>query len=237
MPMLPKIVPPSDCSLCQHRFPGMFCDFSPKNLADFNTVGRLFSFPAGAILMREEDPANQVFVICRGQVKLSCVSKEGRTLNLKIAVSGEVLGLSAVISGSPFEVTAETMAPTDVSLIPRDDFLAFIRSHGEASLHAAHSLAAEYKSALSGARSLALSGSVAGRVARLLLDWGNAASSDRHETWFNMDLTHEDLADFAGATRETITRTLGRFQKDKLIQIRGVTVHILLPEKLADLAA
>jgi CRP/FNR family transcriptional regulator len=52
-----------------------------------------------------------------------------------------------------------------------------------------------------------------------------------------MDLTHEDLADFAGATRETITRTLGRFQKDKLIQIRGVTVHILLPEKLADLAA
>jgi len=187
--------------------------------------------------MREEDPANQVFVICRGQVKLSCVSKEGRTLNLKIAVSGEVLGLSAVISGSPFEVTAETMAPTDVSLIPRDDFLAFIRSHGEASLHAAHSLAAEYKSALSGARSLALSGSVAGRVARLLLDWGNAASSDRHETWFNMDLTHEDLADFAGATRETITRTLGRFQKDKLIQIRGVTVHILLPQKLADLAA
>ena len=59
------------------------------------------------------------------------------------------------------------MVPSVVKIIRRDEFVAFLRSHGEACWNATNSLAEEYKSAFSGARSLALSGSVAGRVARL----------------------------------------------------------------------
>lgn len=232
-----KAVPSVDCIACQHRTLGMFCNFSPVALADFNSVGKLVSLPSGAILMREGDPGERIFVICSGQVKLSCMSKEGKVLNLRIALPGDVLGLSAVVSGTAFEVTTEAMAPTTVNVVLRDDFLAFLLRHGEASLHAARTLSAEYRSAFVDARRLALSGSAAARLASILLDWGRAAACEKHEMRFTMTLTHDDLASFAGSSRETISRTLGSFQRDNLIQIHGATVRILLPEKLAELVA
>jgi CRP/FNR family cyclic AMP-dependent transcriptional regulator len=220
-----------------YRSCGMFCNFSGSTLDDFNAIGTLITRPAGTILLREEDPVNQVFVIRKGQVKLSCISKEGKTLNCKIAMAGELIGLVAVISDSPSEFTAETLSPTVVKAVPRKDFLAFVRGHHEASMHALSALAAEYKSAHIGARRLALSGTVAGRVAALFLDWGYTASEGRSNLRFVMTLTHDDLADFTCSTRETISRTLGQFQKDNLILIRGASIHILAPEKLAELAA
>jgi CRP/FNR family transcriptional regulator, cyclic AMP receptor protein len=220
-----------------YRSCGMFCNFSGSTLDDFNAIGTLISLPAGAILLREEDPVNQVFVICKGQVKLSCISKEGKNLNCKIAMAGDLIGLVAVISDSLSEFTAETLSPTVVKVVPRKDFLAFVRGHYEACMHALSALAAEYKSAHIGARRLALSGTVAGRVAGLFLDWGYTASEGRSDLRFVMTLTHDDLADFTCSTRETISRTLGQFQKDNLILIRGASIHILAPEKLAKLSA
>jgi CRP/FNR family cyclic AMP-dependent transcriptional regulator len=224
-------------SNCNYRSYGMFCNFSGSTLDDFNAIGLTISLRTGAILLREEDPVNQVYVIRKGQVKLSCISKEGKTLNCKIASAGDLIGLAAVISASPSEFTAEALFPTEVKVIPSKDFLAFVRGHHEASMHTLSALAAEYKSAHTGTRRLALSGTVAGRVAGLFLDWGYTASQGRSDLRFVMTLTHDDLADFTCSTRETISRTLGQFQKDNFILIRGVNIHILAPEKLAELAA
>lgn len=224
------------CSNC-YPSPGMFCNFSQSTLEDFNALGTLITFPTGAILLREEDPVDQVFLICKGQVKLSCDSKEGKTLNCKIARTGDLIGLVAVISDSPSEFTAETLSRTEVKVIPSKDFVTFVRTHHEASMNVMAALAAEYKSAHSGARRLALSETVAGRVAGLFLDWGYTASTGKSDLRFVMTLTHDDLAEFTCSTRETISRTLGKFQKDSLIQIRGASIHILAPEKLAKLSA
>jgi len=227
----------ADCSHCQIRRAGMFCNFFPDTLADFSSIGRLVSNPEGTVLMREDDRCDQVHVICSGQIKLSCTSKEGKTLNLKIALPGDVLGLGAIVTGAKFEVTAETLVPSVTKVIRREDFLAFLQRHGEASWNATQALATEYKSAFAGARSLALSSSVSGRVARLLLDLAHATPSEPPNLKFNLALTHDDLAEFTSTSRETVTRTLGKFQKDKLIQIRGVAVQILRPEQLAEMVA
>jgi CRP/FNR family cyclic AMP-dependent transcriptional regulator len=66
--------------------------------------------------------------ICRlyGPGKLFCTSKEGKTLILKIAMPGDVLGLGAMISGSAHELTTETLRPTQIKSIPRNDFLSFL---------------------------------------------------------------------------------------------------------------
>jgi CRP/FNR family cyclic AMP-dependent transcriptional regulator len=86
-------------------------------------------------------------------------------------------------------------------------------------------------------RRLALSASAASRLASLLLEWGRAAAYGKAEMRFTMALTHEDLASMIGTSRETVTRILGRFKRDKLILMRGATVLILAPDKLALLAA
>lgn len=149
---------------------------------------------------------------------------------------GDVLGLSAVITGTRYEVTAEALEPTLVKSIRRDDFLSFLEKHGEASMHAAKSLSEEYKSVFFDARRLALAPSAAGRLASVLLEWGRAASCGKPEMRFTMALTHEELASLAGTSRETVTRTLGKFKKDKLIQVRGSTIWIVAPDQLAELS-
>ena len=226
----------SDCINCQYRTLRMFCNLSPDVLRDFDEIGLPLNFSKGAILFHEDDPSNVTAVICTGQVKLSCTSKEGKTLILRIAMPGDVLGLSAVITGTRYEVTAEALEPTLVKSIRRDDFLSFLEKHGEASMHAAKSLSEEYKSVFFDARRLALAPSAAGRLASVLLEWGRAASCGKPEMRFTMALTHEELASLAGTSRETVTRTLGKFKKDKLIQVRGSTIWIVAPDQLAELS-
>lgn len=236
MPHLLKHVVAVACAQCKKPRSGMFCNLSPEALVDFDKIGRLVMLPAGAVLMREQDRSDQIYMICSGQVKLSCTSKDGRSLNLKIAHAGEVLGLGAIFSTSRFEVTGEAMVPTQVKVVRREEFLAFLRHHSDACWNATQLLADEYKSAFLGARSLALQG-VPARIARLLLDMAAAAGDGKQEMRFNMTLTHDDIAEFASTSRETVTRTLGRFRKDELIHIRGAAVRILQPSKLEALVA
>jgi CRP/FNR family transcriptional regulator len=215
----------------------MFCSLGPESLADFEAIGVHSILPRGATLFQENASSQAVYVICSGQVKLSCTSREGRTLILKIAVPGDLLGLGAVISGSRYEVTAETVQPTEIKSIRREEFLAFLKKHGEASMHVAKALSAEYKAAFFDARRLALSGSTAGRLAGVLLDWGRAESCGKPEMRLTMALTHEELANLVGCSRETMTRMLGRFKREKLIQMHGVSILIPAPERLEAISA
>ena len=236
MPASSKVRSVRDCATCELRSLRMFCNLDSEALADFESMGVESKLVKGAKLFYEGGSSSGVFIICTGQVKLSCTSKDGKTLILKIAMAGDVLGLGAVISGSPFEVTAETVEPTEIKFIRRTDFLSFIQRHGQASLHAAKALSEEYKAVFFDARRLALSGSVAGKLAAVLLDWGRTASCGKPEMRFTMALTHEELANLIGSSRETVTRTLGRFRREKLIQIRGATVLVLSPGGLEHLS-
>ena len=73
-------------------------------------------------------------------------------LGVPVAGPGDVLGLSAVLSGLPYEVTAEVIERSEVKTIRKQDFLRFLERHTEASLHAAKSLSQEYKTAFLDAR-------------------------------------------------------------------------------------
>lgn len=213
----------------------MFCGLEPESLRDFDRLGMQMHVPRGAILFQENEPAVTVAVLCTGQVKLSCTSREGKTLIVKIAMPGDVLGLGAAISGARYEVTAEALEPVMLKSIRKAEFLEFLERNGEASMHAARSLSSDYKSAFFDARRLALAPSAAGRIASVLLDWGRNASCCDEEPHFTMALTHEELANLAGTSRETVTRVLGRFVREKLIRIHGTSITLIDAAKLDEL--
>jgi len=237
MPLIPVNRALCDCNHCEFRSLRMFCNLDDKALADFNALGIHSQSASGATLFEEETPVGNVYVVCHGRVKLFSTSRQGKTLILKIALPGDVLGLGAVMSGTRYEVTAETVEPTSLKAIPREDFLAFVHKYGEASVHAAQALSEEYRTAFFDARRLALSVSAASRLASLLLEWGRAAAHNKPDMRFTMALTHEDLANLIGTSRETVTRMLSKFKRDKLIQMRGATIIILAPDKLELMAA
>jgi len=235
--MIPgKTQPASSCESCEFRSLRMFCNLTPDALEAFSALGTSASFSRGATLFREGDRGGNVYVLCSGQVKLSCVSPAGKVMILKISAPGDLLGLSAAIGDVPYEVTAESIEPIEVRCIARTAFLGFLEQFGEASMHATKALQSEYRSAFVEARMLSLSSSASGRLARLLLDWADKAAFGGTDLRFNMALTHEEVGSMANLSRETVTRLLGRFQKDKLLSIRGATVVILSPERLRTLA-
>jgi CRP/FNR family transcriptional regulator len=229
--------PPEDCINCEHRHLRMFCNLTPEALQDYDGIGIMMSHARGAKLFTEGDAARNVFVICYGQVKISSTSRDGKTMILKIAGPGDVMGLSAVLANVPHEVTAEAIEPCQVKTVRKQEFVDFLGRHGIASMHAAQSLSGEYLTVFHDAKRLALSGSAAGRLARLLLDWGRSAANGKPEIRFTMALTHEEIANMAGTSRETVTRLLNQFRRDQWITIKGSSMTITKPDQLERLTA
>jgi CRP/FNR family transcriptional regulator, cyclic AMP receptor protein len=229
--------PPEDCLHCEYRHLRMFCNLTPEALADYDRIGIMLSHARGARLFAEGDAARNVFVICFGQVKISSTSREGKTMILKIAGPGDLMGLSAALANVPHEVTAEAIEPCQVKTVRKQEFVDFLNRHGIASMHAAQSLSNEYMTVFHDAKRLALSGSAPGRLARLLLDWGRNAACGKPEIKFTMALTHEEIANMAGVSRETVTRLLNQFKRDQLITIKGSSLTIVKPDQLEQLTA
>lgn len=229
--------PPEDCLTCEHRQMRMFCNMSADALVDYDKIGVMMSHARGAKLFSEGDSARNVLVVCYGQVKISSTSRDGKTMILKIAGPGDVMGLSAVLANVPYEVSAEAIEPVQVKTIRKQEFVDFLGKHGIASMHAAQSLSSEYMTVFHDAKRLALSGSAAGRLARLLLDWGKNASVGKQEMRFTMALTHEELANMAGTSRETVTRLLNQFRRDEWITIKGASMTIVKPDQLERITA
>jgi CRP/FNR family transcriptional regulator, cyclic AMP receptor protein len=113
-------------------------------------------YPGGAILFQEGEPADGVFLLLRGAAKLSVGSSHGDHLLLRTASPGEILGLSATLTGQGHEVTAETTTPSQLVFVPRKDFLRFLRSHSDVCLRVVESLSNDVHIAYDRVRMLGL---------------------------------------------------------------------------------
>jgi CRP/FNR family transcriptional regulator len=216
-----------DCLLCKLRQSGYFCNLPPASLQELDKVKYASAYPQGAVLFVEGQAPRGVYMICGGRVKLSTTSRDGKTLILRIAQAGEVLGLHATVSGKPYELTAEALQPCQLDFIRRDDFLRFLQNHADACLNAAQHLSKNCQSAYEMIRSLGLSHSVAEKLARLLLEWSSDGDATKEGIRIKVSLTHEEIAQLIGTSRETVTRVLGEFRQKKLAQLRGSTLVIL----------
>ena len=153
------------CLTCKLRADRIFCDLPATALQAFEGIKYATAYPQGAVLFVEGQVPRGIFVLCKGSVKLSINSPNGRTMIVKLAEPGEVLGLSATISGKPYEVTAETLDPCQVNFVKRDDFLRFLKDDVEACFKVAEQLSEKYHNACQEVRSLGLSHSAADQYA------------------------------------------------------------------------
>jgi CRP/FNR family transcriptional regulator len=174
----------------------------------------------------EGQAARGVSILCQGRVKLMTTNADGKSLILKIVEPGEILGLHSAVSGSTHEVTAETLQPSQLTFIRRDDFLRILNQHGDACLRAAEHLARDCQSAYDVIRSIGLSHSVSEKLARLLLQWSTDGRVTDGTIRLKLALTHEEMAQLIGTSRETVTRTLSEFKKKNLLELSGSTLVI-----------
>jgi CRP/FNR family cyclic AMP-dependent transcriptional regulator len=214
------------CMGCKASREGFFCRFSPAALRPLDSASYHSVMPPGALLFVEGQTPRGVYVLCSGKVKLSTTSKEGKVLILKQAEAGEVLGLSAAVSGTNYEMTAETCSPCQLNFIGRQDLMTLLQNQSEVGVHAAQSLSREFQSAYRDIHDLVLARSSSGKLARLLLSCAPLTTSTSDEQRLRSAMTHEEMAQRIGSSRETVTRLLSNLKKKRLIRLEGATLVI-----------
>jgi CRP/FNR family transcriptional regulator len=218
------------CQECSFRSARQFCNMAAPAVQRMDEIKFTAVYPKGSILFVEGEEPRGVFIICSGRAKLTTSSAEGKTLIVRIAEAGDVLGASSGILGAPYEVSAETLEPSQINFIRREDFMAFLNTHPEACLHTAQQLSAKYHSAQREIRSLGLSQSTSEKLARLLLDWSARSGEETPAgTRLKVLLTHEEIAQMIGTTRETVTRLLSDFKRRKIIEVKGSSMFLQTP--------
>lgn len=228
MPSPYNLVVEHHCAGCAVRVDHRFCNMKSDAVAALDAVKFTGFYPKGSLLFVEGEPPRGVFILCSGQAKLTTSSTEGKTFILKTVEAGEILGASSVILDKPYEVSGETMSPSQVNFIKRDDFLRFLNTFPEACLHIAQQLSTKYYEAQREMRTLGLSQNIGEKLVRLLLDWSARAGEQTAQGMrLKVLLTHEEIAERIGSTRETVTRLLSDFRRKKLIEVRGSSFFLI----------
>lgn len=215
------------CLTCPLGKERLFCDLPPPALAGLDAISSSATYPKDAILFVEGQEPRGVFILCNGRVKLSAGSADGKSLIVRMAEAGEVVGLPGVISGKPYELTAEALEPLQSNFIPRDAFLQFLREHGEAALRVAEILSEIYHTTLLEVRYLGLCGSTAEKLARFLLDLPATQTPNAGQVRATLTLTHKEIAEMIGTSRETVTRMFTHFKRERLVEVHGSTLVIV----------
>jgi len=133
--------------------------------------------------------------------------------------------MSAVISGMGYELTAETATPCQINFVERKHFLELMQAQSEVGMQTAQCLSRDFRTAHRDIHDLVLTRSSAGKLARLLLSSSPTLGVAAAETRVG-SMTHEEMAQRIGASRETVTRLLGGLRKKRLIRLDGPTLII-----------
>ena len=134
--------------------------------------------------------------------------------------------MNATVLNEPYELTVETMQPCQFNFIKRGEFLQFLKEHGDACLHAAEHISHDCGQAYQMIRSIGLSHTVSERLARLLLESAADAEPSNGVVRVKLPLTHEEISQLVGTSRETVTRTLAEFRKSHVAELKGSTLII-----------
>ena len=192
-----------------------------KAMSEFELLAAPFSCDAGTVLFAEEQEARSVHFLLEGRVKLTMNSSEGKRLMLGIAGPGEILGLASSISGCPHVITAVAQYPCKLMALPRPVFLDFLLRYPVACQNSATLLGMEYKRGCAQLRILGLTFTASTKLAMLLLQWSAEGQRTELGSWIHCSLTHEEIGEYIGVSRETISRNLSDFKNLALVEQHG----------------
>ncbi len=225
-----------NCLECQWRNDSFFCQLDPNTLKAFNAITFANVYPEGTLLFAEGEPPRGLFILCYGSAKLTISSGGGKKLITRRVEPGDALGLAAVLSGHEYKSTAETVTPSQLKFIKRDDFLRFMGEYRDVSFNIARQLIEECESDADQIRALGLSNSAAEKLAYLLLSWcDQSGSRSASGMRVPVTMTHEEISQTIGTSRETVSRLLKSFKEKKIITMRGSSMTIHRRDELEDL--
>jgi CRP/FNR family transcriptional regulator, cyclic AMP receptor protein len=208
------------------------------SLPDTHELGTPFApvnYSRGATLCLEGHPAAGAFCICTGRAKEYFISQHGKTAILRISMPGDLVGLEPMLAGTAYATTVEALEPTTAYFITRRDFQGLMRQDETFRIKVTEQLTKRCKSAYGRVRQAGFAASIAARLAHFLLGWSRDKGAP-DQTSIQTGLTHEEISQLIGSTRETVSRILTRFRRLGWIRTKGTQLQIVNEDSLSALA-
>jgi CRP/FNR family transcriptional regulator len=187
----------------------------------------------GHVVFREGDPGDRLFVVVRGKVKISRASSDGRENLLAVLGPGEMFGELSLFDPGPRTATATAITDSTLASLDHDDLRPVLFERPGVAVHLLRALAQRLRRTNEAMADLVFS-DVPGRVAKALLDLSDKFGEDESDgVRVQHDLTQEELAQFVGASRETVNKALSEFANRGWLRIEGRSVVLLSKDRLA----
>lgn len=198
----------------------------------------IFSKPGtGALIYHQGDRARGVILVFAGRIKVFALAPHARTALLKVAGPGDALGLAAAVLECEHLATAQATEPSVVALLRRDDLMSAMHKYADFSKAVARHLALECTENANSTLSLRVPSSSSQRLAATLLHLANRPGiGNGFGKAADLVYTHADLAQLIGASRETVTRLMKRFEDKAIVAARRSTFTITDPSLLQEIA-
>lgn len=179
------------------------------------------------------DPSNTVYLLKKGRVKISNTAANGREVTFEILEPGEIFGELEVLQGAPRETIAEALDDTLICAITREDFDRYLRTHPDMTLKLTKLIGLRLRRIHNRVEDLVFR-DVPARLAHLLLELRKTEGV--HEgagIRIRAKLTHQEMANLIGSSRETVSAILGQFREKGFIRMEARSITILNPSGLA----
>src|SRR3954451_9743306 len=182
------------------------------------------------------DRSQGVHFLASGRIKISKVTRDGKELTLAYRAEGDFFGEPCLIEGGPREEMAEAMDASIAVEVERELVDRMLQTNGIAAYHFARALIARRKDLETRVEQLIFK-DVGSKLAELLLNLGQEHGLvHEHGTAVGLKITHQEMANLIGSTRETVSLTLSQFKRKGLIQTEGRRVILADLEGLRALA-
>jgi CRP/FNR family transcriptional regulator, cyclic AMP receptor protein len=178
----------------------------------------------GEVICHQGDPGDCLYIVGVGRVRIYLISADGREATLRIYGRGTAFGEFAVLDGGPRSTYAAALDDVTTFVLYRDDFLGLLRANFELVQHVIAMLTERLRYTTSYSENLAFLSAPA-RVAALLTQLAEVEAADRAVV--RLELTQQELADFANTTREWVNRSLRDFTEQGLVRLERGAVVVL----------
>jgi CRP/FNR family transcriptional regulator len=207
----------------------LFSELPAEDLKFLDQISYMMKFPKKEYIYFPEDPANTIFLLKEGRVKISLLTEKGRELTLAILEPGEVFGELALVDEGNRQTLAEALEDTLICVIKREDFKKLLKKQPDLALKIIKLIGLRRKAIESKIEYLVFR-DVPARLAHLLLNLAEEYGVKTSEgIKLRVRLTHQEIGNLIGATRETTTATLNRLKELRLIDFR--LRHLIIVDK------
>lgn len=204
----------------------LFSELDGEELSKVASLTQQRSVAKDTAIFHAGDPADAVFVVARGKVKIVTTSSDGREFILTVLGQGQVFGEMALIEEAPRSASVITATAVELVVISREEFHHLLATEPRISRKLLAILSRRLRRANSKMESLAYM-DVAGRLARYLLDLARDHGQRLGNGWIVVRRpTHADIAHSIGTTRETVSRLINEFEEGFGLVNKGKFTYI-----------